>query len=157
MSPVHPWYLIQISVAWTDTDANSTCDRQHNRRFKPIFILLIVDTLSIRLRTYLMVPIKETFLGAADDDVRPCYNEVVYLHALHGWAMWMVVTDDECVWGDGGRATGLPFLLDQEHGRRGEGGSPGRALIFLPRDLIFQSGPIRGSFPPPPPSFQGSR
>ena len=89
MSPVHPWYLIQISVAWTE--GNSACDRQHNRRFKPIFILLIVDTLSIRLRTYLMVPIKETFLGAADDDVRPFYNEVVYLHALHGWAMWMVV------------------------------------------------------------------
>ena len=51
----------------------------------------LVDTLSIRLRTYLMVPIKETFLGAADDDVRPFYNEVVYLHALHGWAMWMVM------------------------------------------------------------------
>ena len=80
MSPVHPWYLIQISVAWTE--GNSACDRQHNRRFKPIFILLIVDTLSIRLRTYLMVPIKETFLGAADDDVRPFYNEVVYLHFL---------------------------------------------------------------------------
>lgn len=87
MSPVHPWYLIQISaVAWTD--GNSVCDRQYDRSFKPIFILLIVDTLSIRLRTYLMVPIKE----AADDDVRPCYNEVVRLHPMQGWAMWMVVT-----------------------------------------------------------------
>ena len=83
---MHPWYLIQISVAWTE--GNSACDRLHNRRFKPIFILLIVDTLSIRLRTYLMVPIKE----AADDDVRPCYNEVVRLHQLQGRAKWMVVT-----------------------------------------------------------------
>ena len=92
MSPVHPWYLIQISVAWTE--GNSACDRQHNRRFKPIFILLIVDTLSIRLRTCLMVPIKETFLRAPDDDVRvrPCYNEVVRLHQLQGRAKWMVVT-----------------------------------------------------------------
>ena len=85
-------------MAWTE--GNSACDRQHNRRFKPIFILLIVDTLSIRLRTYLMVPIKESFLGAADDDVRPCYNEVVHLHPLQGRAMWMMVKTSASVSGE---------------------------------------------------------
>ena len=108
-----------------DGRGNSVCDREHNRSFKPIFILLIVDTLSIRLRTYLMVPIKESFLGAADDDVRPCYNEVVHLHPLQGRAMWMMVKTSV----SGRRkksypSSGLPFFLDQEHGRRAKAAHP---------------------------------
>ena len=84
----------------------------------------LVDTLSIRLRTYLMVPIKESFLGAADDDVRPCYNEVVHLHPLQGRAKWMMVVTTSVSGEKSYPSCGLPFLLEQEHGRRAKAAHP---------------------------------